>query len=122
MNKLLRIFNLSISTGCVPRLWKIKRVSHIFKSGPREDAGNYRPVSVASSTPIKILEKLVYEQFTISFIFGMIFSIITNLALDTVTPLHLLLLMLRNTLSTACNQCKRGYARSGTYVFQQKVD
>ena len=61
-DKLLFIFNLSISSGSIPKLWKVKRVSPIFKSGNKDEAGNYRPVSVAS-TPMKILEKLVYDQF-----------------------------------------------------------
>lgn len=32
-DKLLFIFNLSISTGVVPNCWKTKRVSPIYKTG-----------------------------------------------------------------------------------------
>lgn len=46
----------------MPRLWKIKRVTPLFKNGNRDEAGNYRPVSVVSTT-MKIFEKLVYNQF-----------------------------------------------------------
>ena len=59
--KLCFIFNLSLTTGKVPTAWKIKRVSPIFKAGRRDIPGNYRPVSVAS-TSMKIFEKLVYNQ------------------------------------------------------------
>jgi hypothetical protein len=68
-DKLLHIFNLSISTGSVPKVWKIKRVSPIFKSGNKDEAGNYRPVSVASIITHEIFEKLVYEQM-MTFILG----------------------------------------------------
>jgi len=44
--KLLFIFNLSISTGTVPKAWKIKRVSPIYKIGDKDEPG-YGPVSVA---------------------------------------------------------------------------
>ena len=97
VNKLLRIFNISISTGCVPRPWKIKRVSHIFKSGPREDSGNYQPVS---HQPLWRFFKSLSTNSSSPLFLRMILSIITNLALDIATPLHLLLFMLRNTLST----------------------
>jgi hypothetical protein len=63
-DKLLFIFNLSITSGIVPGVWKTKRVSPIFKAGNKDDPGNYRPVSVAS-TPMKIFEKLVYNQMMI---------------------------------------------------------
>ena len=62
IDKLLFIYNLSITTSTVPRLWKIKQVSPIYKSGERNVAGNYRPISVMSTT-MKIFEKLVYGQF-----------------------------------------------------------
>jgi len=62
-DKLQFLFNLSLLTGTVPKLWKIKRVSPIFKSDSKDEAGNYRPISVAS-TAMKIFEKLVYNQMT----------------------------------------------------------
>ena len=40
---------------------KTARVSPIYKSGERDECGNYRPISVLS-TISKIFEKLVFEQ------------------------------------------------------------
>jgi len=55
-DKLLFIFNLSTSTGIVPKAWKIKRISPIYTAGDKDEPGNYRPVSV-TSTPMKTFEK-----------------------------------------------------------------
>ena len=52
--------------GIVPKLWKIKTVSPVYKADAKDDAGNYRPISVVS-TSMKVFEKLVYDQM-ISFI------------------------------------------------------
>ena len=52
------IFNLSLETGKVPDEIKIAKVTPLHKKGPREDPGNYRPISVL---PVigKVLEKLI---------------------------------------------------------------
>ena len=47
--------------GIFPSDWKTARVSPIYKSGERDECGNYRPISVLS-TISKIYEKLVFEQ------------------------------------------------------------
>jgi hypothetical protein len=56
---LLHIFNLSISTGTVPRNFKIAKVIPIYKSGDPTDPNNYRPISLLC-TFSKILEKIVF--------------------------------------------------------------
>lgn len=66
IDKLNFLYNLSLTSGTVPNLWKIKRVTPVYKAEARDEAGNYRPISVASTT-MKIFEKLVYNQM-ISFI------------------------------------------------------
>ena len=43
---LQRIFNISLRTGHVPRLFKVSRVSPLYKGGDRSSATNYRPVSL----------------------------------------------------------------------------
>ena len=55
------IFNLSLSEGEFPSDWKNAKVSPIFKSGDKEECGNYRPISVLSAIS-KIFEKIVFEQ------------------------------------------------------------
>ena len=60
---LTSIFNTSLLTGYVPKCWKTKRVSPIFKSGIKTDPNNYRSTSILP-TPMKIFEKLVHEQIS----------------------------------------------------------
>ena len=40
------IFNSSFRHGIFPDIWKLARVTPIFKSGSRSDATYYRPISV----------------------------------------------------------------------------
>jgi hypothetical protein len=55
------IFNKSIVSGTFPCEWKISKVTPVYKTGPREDMNNYRPISVISIIA-KTMEKLVYNQ------------------------------------------------------------
>ena len=55
------IYNCSISKAILPDERKMEKVSTIFKSGSKEDCGNYRPISILSSVA-KIFEKLVCNQ------------------------------------------------------------
>ena len=52
------IFNLSLEVGIFPDALKIARVTPLFKKGPKNDPGNYRPISVLPVIA-KIFEKLV---------------------------------------------------------------
>ena len=59
---LVYIFNLSISTGIVPKDWKSALVTPIYKgTGPKNDPSNYRPISVLP-TISKIFESVVKVQ------------------------------------------------------------
>jgi hypothetical protein len=55
------IFNCFLLTGIFPDDWKLARVSPIYKSGDKQECGNYRPMSVLSVVA-KIFEKLVCGQ------------------------------------------------------------
>lgn len=58
------IYNLSISTGIVPDIFKISRVSPVYKSGLMTDLNNYRPIAILSPFS-KILERIVYDKLII---------------------------------------------------------
>ena len=58
---LAAIFNSSFEMGMFPDTWKIARVASIFKSGSKNDMGNYRPISVLSVFS-RFLEKLGNDQ------------------------------------------------------------
>eukprot|EP00794_Sanderia_malayensis_P021030 gene21030-23083_t len=55
------LFNYSIATSTVPKIWKRKRVSPIHKSGGKTDCCNYRPISI-QPIPLKLLELVIHEQ------------------------------------------------------------
>ena len=55
------IYNESVLTGKVPELFKISKITPIFKSGIVTELGNYRPIAVISPFS-KVLERLVYQQ------------------------------------------------------------
>ena len=54
-------YNESIESGLVPDVFKIAKVTPIFKSGQTTEPGNYRPISLLSPFS-KVVERLVYEQ------------------------------------------------------------
>ena len=47
-SSLTTIFNLSLSSGSFPDLWKKAKVSPLLKEGSLFDRSNYRPISVLS--------------------------------------------------------------------------
>ena len=55
------VYNASLVTGVFPDIWKVARVTPIFKSGARGDMNNYRPISVLSMFA-RIMEKIVHDQ------------------------------------------------------------
>ena len=58
---LAMIFNASLETGIFPDIWKLARVTPIYKSGQTSNLSNYRPISVLSVLS-RLLEKLVHDQ------------------------------------------------------------
>ena len=61
LNPLTHIINLSLKTNKFPDVWKQAMVIPIFKTGARDQPGNYRPISLL---PIlsKVLEKIASFQ------------------------------------------------------------
>ena len=55
------LFNTSIETSIFLELWKIARVTLIFKDGVRADKSNYRPISVLPVIA-RLFQKLVGNQ------------------------------------------------------------
>ena len=57
----LDLFNLSLTSGSVPKCWQKKRVTPLFKKGNTDDPNNYRRISILPVT-MKIFEKVVHHQ------------------------------------------------------------
>ena len=55
------IFTASINTGIFPYEWKASRVTPVFKSGTRNNPGNYRPISIIPCVA-KIFEKIIFDK------------------------------------------------------------
>ena len=58
---LTMVLNSSLRKGIFPDVWKLARVTPIFKSGSKSEANNYRPISVISVFS-RILERIVHDQ------------------------------------------------------------
>ena len=61
------LFNLSLSSGHIPNLWKTANVTPVFKKGDKHSCKNYRPISLLCIVS-KILERAVlnkiYDHFS----------------------------------------------------------
>ena len=55
------LFNYCIENSYVPEVWKKAFVVPIFKKGSKNDAGNYRPVSL-TCVVCKLFERLVKNR------------------------------------------------------------
>ena len=82
------IYNESILSGEFPEIFKISKVTPIFKSGSVSQLGNYRPIAVISPFS-KILERLVYDQL-VSYLEKNVYSLTFSLAFERDTPLNML--------------------------------
>lgn len=54
------IFNLSISTNKYPDIWKVSKITPVYKKGDRNKIENYRPITIIDNFS-KCLEILVHE-------------------------------------------------------------
>ena len=61
---LLHLINVSIVTRVFPSAWKTASVVPIHKSGPRDSASNFRPISILPALS-KLCEKVVCTQLSV---------------------------------------------------------
>ena len=61
LTPLLKIFNLSLTTGVVPNDFKLAKVIPVYKNGDPRIFSNYRPISILPCFS-KILERLVANR------------------------------------------------------------
>lgn len=61
LNPLTSLFNISISSGIYPDVYKTSKLIPIFKKGDRSEVNNYRPVSLLC-TISKVLERVVNNR------------------------------------------------------------
>ena len=60
-SSLADVFNASIKTRIFPADFKLGKVTPIYKTGDKDDPGNYRPISVLPSTS-RLFKKVLYNQ------------------------------------------------------------
>ena len=60
-SSLSNLVNKSLNTGKVPSEWKISNITPIPKGGQKNEASNYRPISLLSIVS-KVLERCIYNQ------------------------------------------------------------
>ena len=70
---LTMLFNKSIHDGKIPDKWKIAEVRPIFKKGSKNQAGNYRPVSL-TSVVCKVFEGFIRDAMYTHFITNKLLS------------------------------------------------
>ena len=56
-----QMFNLCLSLEKFPEIWKMARVTPIYKDGSQNEISNYRPISVLPAVS-RLLKKLVCDQ------------------------------------------------------------
>ena len=55
------IYNSSLKNGVFSEVWRVAKVSPIYKSGTRTDVNNYRPISLISVFS-RMLERILHDQ------------------------------------------------------------
>ena len=55
------LFSKSMQSGIVPKDWKNANVIPIYKSGPKGEPVNYRPISL-TSVVVRVMERIVKEK------------------------------------------------------------
>ena len=58
---LSKLFQLSLSTGTLPRDWVTANIVPVYKKGDSHLSSNYRPISL-TSVVIKVMERIIHRQ------------------------------------------------------------
>ena len=56
---LTELFNLSLRLGCLPEDWKLANILPVFKKDNKEQAENYRPISLLFIVP-RVMEWCIF--------------------------------------------------------------
>ena len=67
------IFNKSLETGELPKIWKSALITPLYKKGPKHKPENYRPISL-TSVPCKIMESIFIDYIVESILTNDLFS------------------------------------------------
>jgi len=60
-DKISYVFNLSLTHGSFPQIWKFANIIPIYKKNDPQEKSNYRPISLLPALS-KVLEKIVYKH------------------------------------------------------------
>ena len=60
---LLILFNLSLSTGIFPDIWKTSKIIPVYKKGNKSDIKNYRPIAILSGFA-KVFESVICNKLS----------------------------------------------------------
>ena len=55
------IFNSSLLSGNIPKIWKKSIITPIFKEGEPSNSNNYRPISI-TCVMCRVLERIISKQ------------------------------------------------------------
>jgi len=57
------LFRKFLDSGFIPKEWKVAHVTPVFKKGNRQQASNYRPISLTSAL-CKVFESILKDEIT----------------------------------------------------------
>ncbi|CAB3252101.1 unnamed protein product [Arctia plantaginis] len=62
---LTKLFNESLYTGSIPTQWAESHIILLHKKGPKDDIGNYRPISLISNV-YKVFAKVILDRISVT--------------------------------------------------------
>ena len=114
------MFNPSLSTGKYFSVFKVAKVTPIYKHGNAQMVSNYRPISVLSAFS-KILEKTVHKRILSFLNQNSILSELQFVSLMTVSLMRLLMRLMRSLMTVGFRGVVNDWFRNYLNNRQQKV-